>query len=148
MKRQDFSISIIVPVTPEAAFLGINAVTEWWTENLEGSSVKEGDEFSIRFGDVHYSKQRIIKSISGKKVVWLVTESQLNFLRDKEEWNGTEIHFDITPKDEETVIRFTHQGLVPAIQCYKDCSNAWGKYIQESLFALLSAGEGKPTRRA
>jgi hypothetical protein len=37
----------------------------------------------------------------GKKVVWRVMDSQLNFVKDKTEWNGTEIVFDIMRKDDK-----------------------------------------------
>jgi hypothetical protein len=40
-----------------------------------------------------------------------------------------------------TQLRFTHHGLVPAIECYKDCSNAWGQLIQQSLFSLMTTGK-------
>ena len=33
-------------------------------------------------------------------------------------------------------------GLVPAIQCYGDCSDAWGFYINESLRSLITTGKG------
>jgi hypothetical protein len=59
MQEQDYHISITVDATAHDAFESINSVTKWWTENLEGSSQKLNDEFTVRFGDVHYSKQII-----------------------------------------------------------------------------------------
>ncbi|CAN5423502.1 hypothetical protein BH11BAC1_BH11BAC1_22990 [soil metagenome] len=145
MKRKDYSTLITVNATPEEAFKGINNVTKWWTENLEGSSQKLNDEFSVQFGDVHYSKQKLVELLPGKKVTWLVTESKLNFLKDKQEWVGTKIHFEIFEKDSKTQIRFIHEGLVPKIECYSACSNAWGDYIKGSLLNLINTGKGKPT---
>jgi len=147
MKEQDYTETIAVEATPQEAFNSINRVTKWWTENLEGSSQKPGDEFTVRFGDVHVSTQKIVEFVPDKKVVWLVTGSQLNFLQDKQEWNGTKICFDIFEKDNKTQVRFTHQGLAPQIQCYKDCSNAWRGYIRESLLNLINTGKGNPTRK-
>ena len=34
--------------------------------------------------------------------------------------------------------------LVPEIECYNDCSNAWSGYIQDSLFNLITTGKGQP----
>src|SRR6478735_7527048 len=125
MKQQDYHIRITVDADAHEVFESINNVTLWWTENLEGSSKKLNDEFSVRFGDVHYSKQKLIEFIPDKKVVWLVTESKLNFLKDKQEWNNTKISFEVDSTNNKTTVRFTHHGLIPQIECFDACSNAW-----------------------
>jgi len=145
IKKQDFSTSITVDATAQEAFKSINSVTKWWTENLEGSSQKLNDEFTVRFGDVHVSTQKLVEVIPDKKVVWLVTDSNLSFTKDKHEWTGTKISFEISKKDNKTQIRFTHFGLVPKIECFGDCSNAWTEYIQGSLLSLITTGKGQPT---
>jgi len=145
--HQDYHVSIIVDATPHEAFESINNVTKWWTENLEGTSHKMGDEFTVQFGDVHYSRQKLVEVVPDKKVVWLITESKLNFLQDKQEWNGTIISFDITTEGGKTKVTFTHIGLVPQIECYNDCSNAWGGYIQGSLKQLIDTGKGRPEKK-
>src|SRR4051812_9223315 len=99
MAKQDYQISFTVGATPQGAFKNINDVTRWWTENIEGSSQKLNDEFTVRFGDVHYSKQKLVEFITDEKVTWLVTDSKLNFLKDKNEWTGTKISFQISRQD-------------------------------------------------
>ena len=143
--KQDYTVSITVDATAKEAFNSINSVTKWWTENLEGHSQKLDDEFTVRFGDVHVSTQKLIEIIPDKKVVWLVTDSKLNFIKDKSEWTGTKISFEITEKDNKTQIRFTHLGLAPGIECFDACSNAWGDYITNSLRKLVNTGKGQPT---
>lgn len=145
MSTQDFSISFLVDQTPEEAFEAINNVRAWWIDEIEGSSEKLGDEFEVHFWDIHHSRQKLVEFIPAKKVTWLVIESQLNFLKDKTEWTGTKIVFDISEKDGKTQVSFTHQGLVPKIECYRDCSNAWSDYINKSLFSLITTGKGQPT---
>jgi len=145
MKKQDYHINITVDATAHEAFESINNVTQWWTRNLEGSSQKLNDEFTVRFGDVHVSTQKLIEVIPDKKVVWLITDSKLNFIKDNQEWTGTKISFEISEKDNKTQIRFTHQGLVPEIECFNACSNAWGDYINNSLRNLVNTGKGQPT---
>jgi len=58
----------------------------WWVglfgETIEGESNHINDEFSFRDGDgVHYSNQKLIELVPNEKIVWLVTESKLSFLK-------------------------------------------------------------------
>ena len=128
----DFSTIILVNKTPEEVFNAINNVRGWWQGEIEGSTDKLNDEFTYWMKAFHYSKQKIVEIIPNKKVVWMVTESKLNFLNDKSEWNGTKIIFEISEINNKTQVRFTHQGLVPDIECYGACSNGWSRLIQES----------------
>src|SRR5450755_1429287 len=136
MNEQDFTTILTVDQTPEEAFDAINNVRGWWLGEIEGSTEKLGDEFTYRYGDVHYSRQRVVESIPGTKVAWRVLDSRLSFAEDKTEWNGTEITFDISAKGGATQVRFTHVGLVPRFECFDACSNAWGSLINSSLRSL------------
>ena len=147
MKEENYHTSITVEATAHEAFESINSVSKWWTENLEGGSQKLNDEFTVRFGDVHYSKQKLVEVVPDKKVVWLITDSKLNFLKDKREWNNTKISFEISSQNDKTKIHFTHIGLVPEIECFDACSNAWSQYIQQSLWSLITMGSGRPEKK-
>ena len=143
MSKPDFIATILVDQTPEEVFHAVNNVRGWWSGEIEGNTEKLNDEFSYRSGEFHFSKQKLIEVVPEKKVVWLVTESQLNFVKNKNEWTGTKIYFEISEQDTKTQLRFTHQGLIPGIECFGGCSNAWGKLIQQSLFSLITTGKGK-----
>jgi hypothetical protein len=145
MIDHNFSTFFLVDQTPEEAFNAINNVSGWWTENLEGGTLKQDDEFDVHFGEVHYSRQKLTEVVPGKKMVWLVTDSKLNFLKHKREWTGTKIRFDISKQGNKTRVRFTHEGLVREIECFNDCSNAWSGYINDSLYKLITTGKGQPT---
>jgi len=145
MTNQYLSYSFTVDQSPQAAFDAINNVAAWWTNNLEGASQKQGDEFSVRFGDVHYSKHRLVTVIPFEKIVWLITDSQLNFVKNKTEWTGTQIIFDISTEAGKTLVHFTHVGLDPGQECYAGCSNAWKNYVTSSLYKLITEGKGTPT---
>ncbi len=145
MNTNDLQIRIEVNATAQQAFECINRVTDWWTENLEGASGKLGDEFAVHFGDVHYSKQKLVEFIPNQKVAWLVTEGRMSFVEDQQEWVGTHIVFDLEEHHGKTQVTFTHIGLQPEIECYDACSNAWGGYVRGSLANLINTGKGSPT---
>ncbi len=115
-----------------------------WSEEIAGRTDKVGAEFKYRYKDLHLSTQKITELVPGKKVVWHVVNSRLGFVKDKTEWNGTDIVFKIAKKDDKTVLRFTHVGLVPGLECYDDCSDGWSFYIKDSLRSLIKTGKGEP----
>jgi Activator of Hsp90 ATPase homolog 1-like protein len=143
MPASDFTTTIVVDNSATEVFNAINNVRGWWQGEIEGSTNKLNDEFSYRMEEFHFSKQKVVEIIPDKKVVWLVTESQLNFIKDKSEWTGTKISFEISEINNKTQMRFTHLGLVPEIECYGGCSGAWEDLIQKSLFSLITTGKGK-----
>ena len=143
MQTQNFTSIILVDLPPTKVFNAINNVREWWTGDpgVEGNTNKLGDEFTYRYADIHYSKQKVKELIPGKKIVWLVIESNLNFTKVKNEWTGTEISFeifDVNGENNQTTVRFTHVGLIPEVECYTDCSKAWSSYINNSLKKFIA----------
>jgi len=149
MKRHNFTVSLLVDQSPQEAFRTITNVREWWSglysEVIDGPTEQLNDEFTFRAGDgVHYSKQKLVEIIPNKKVVWLVTESELSFLKKKDEWKGTKIIFQIFKKGDKTRVVFTHEGLTPEIECFDACSGAWNLYLQNRLSKLLMAINGRP----
>ena len=144
MSTQNYTTSFTVDQTPEEAFAAVNNVRGWWSGEIQGSTSKLGDEFTYRYDNVHRSRQKITELIPGKKIVWHVLESDLNFLNDKSEWKGTDIVFDISEHDGKTEVRFTHAGLVPQIECYGSCSNAWGMLINGNLRQLIITRKNQP----
>ena len=144
MKTQDYTAILTVDLPVKEVFDNINNVTKWWTGDLEGHSQKLGDEFTVRFGEIHVSTQKLIEFIPGEKVVWLVTDSNLNFIKDRDEWTNTRISFELSADDNKTRLLFTHTGLVPGIECYNSCTKGWDHFIKGSLFKLLTEGKGTP----
>lgn len=147
MQEQNYTCGITAPITAQEAFKRINRVSEWWSENIEGSSQNLNDTFTIHFnfGDTFVIK--IVELVKDRKVVWLVTDSDLTWIKDKKEWKGTKISFDISTENNSTRVKFTHFGLVPGIECYGGCVKGWDQYIKESLFKLLTEGKGLPDRK-
>ena len=144
MTTKDFTTTILVDNTPEEVFNAINNVRGWWSEEIEGSTDKLNSEFDYHYEDVHRCKIKIVELVPNKKVVWSVLDNYFKFTKDKSEWKGTKIIFEIAEKDNKTEMRFTHHGLVPAYECYEICRDAWTGYIQKSLRNFITTGKGQP----
>jgi hypothetical protein len=144
MSNQNFSTSFTVEQTPETVFNAINNVRGWWSEEIEGNTNHLNDVFDYHYGDVHRCKMKITELIPNKKVAWLVLDNYFKFTKDKHEWKGNKIIFDIIEKDNKTQLQFTQEGLVPEYECFDICRDAWSNYIKNSLYSLVTSGKGKP----
>ena len=141
METNSYTADIEVAKSPEEVFHCLGEVSKWWSKDFEGSSKKLNDEFIINHPGLHYSKQKLIELIPGKKVVWLVTESKLNWLEKDNEWTNTKMLFDLTTKGDKTQLHFTHEGLVPEKQCYEQCEQGWNMVIKDWLFNYITNGK-------
>ena len=144
MTTSDFTTTILVDQSPKEVFDAINNVRGWWSEEIEGSTDKLNDEFIYHYEDVHRCKMKLIEVIPNKKVVWLVLDNYFKFTKDKSEWKGNKIIFEITEKEHKTQLQFTQLGLVPEYECYDICRDAWSIYIKNSLRSLITTGKGQP----
>ena len=143
MKEQDFSTSLLINQTPEKVFEAINNPRAWWSVDIDGITDTLNEEWFYHFGDSHRTKMKTIELIPGKKVVWLVQDNYFSFTKDKTEWIGNKITFNISKEGKKTKLVFTQIGLVPSYECYKACSDAWTGFIQKSLKKLITTGEGQ-----
>ncbi len=144
MIQPGFTTNIEVDQSPIEVFNAITNVRGWWSEEIEGSTDKLNDEFTYHFKDVHSCRMKLIEVIPYKKIVWLVMENYFNFTKDKSEWKGNKIIFEISEKNTRTQLQFTQLGLVPEYECFDICSNAWSNYINNSLRSLIITGKGQP----
>lgn len=142
MTTTDFTFTLETEQSPEHVFKTIRDVRSWWSglygESFTGDSEELHDEFSFWAGDgAHYSKQRLIEVVPNKKMVWLITESELTFIEQTDEWVGTKVIFEISEKNGKTELVFTHQGLTPEVECYNSCAPGWSSYLQGKLLPLI-----------
>jgi hypothetical protein len=134
-KTNGFNFSFQTSQSVENVFKKLLDVRSWWTglygEQIKGDNSMLNDEFTFKAGKgAHYTKQKLIEAEPNKRIVWLVTESNLNFLKKPDEWTGTKICFDISNQSGKTKVTFTHEGLVPKIECYNGCAGAWTQYLE------------------
>jgi hypothetical protein len=135
MKNQNFQYRFTTSKPTNEVFTHLINPKNWWVglygETIKGKCEDINDEFSFSAGDgVHFTNHKLIELIADKKIVWLVTESNLSFLKNTNEWAGTKICFDIEKVGEKTKITFTHDGLIPQIECYGVCSSVWTQYLK------------------
>ena len=141
MKNQDYQKSFSSGVTAKEAFEYVTKVADWWTSSFKGSAINLNDEFNVTFGKTTVDF-KVIKSVPYKKLVWQVTDCYLDWLKNKTDWKGTSIVWNITEKNNIATIEMTHKGLVPGIECYKDCESGWNQFVGESLPSLITNGKG------
>lgn len=122
-----------------------NSIPKWWTELFEGASNKQGQTFTIRFGANIFKTMSVEELSTNKKVVWKVSDSLIDLpdLKNKTEWIGTKIVWEITQNGEKTELKLTHFGLTPQVECYDICQGGWEQFIY-SLTEYINTGIGKP----
>lgn len=144
MSEQNYTTTISVDATPEAAFAAIANVKDWWSGEVKGDTHRLGAQFTYEYPDLHWCRMEITEFAPGRRVAWEVVGSDLTFIQQRDEWTGTKIGFDIAASGGRTEIRFTHVGLVPAYECYDQCSTAWGALVTGNLRKLIETGQPQP----
>lgn len=144
LNAKDFTSTIMVGKTPMQAFDAIKDFRAWWSEDIEGNTDQLGETFFYHYKDVHLCKIKLIEMKPGKKLVYEVVANEFSFTKDKTEWVGTKIIFDISKEGSQTKVVLTHKGLVPEYECYNVCHDAWTGFIKTSLKKLIDTGMGQP----
>lgn len=142
----DLTLSYTVEQDRQQVFDAINDVRGWWGE-VVGDTTTVGAEWVYAVADIHFSKFRTTALVPGERVEWLVVDSHLSFIEDKQEWTGTTVRFEIQEEsgpDGPTRLTFTHVGLNPEQECFGVCDTAWRQYVLGSLRNLIRTGVGTP----
>ena len=147
METQDYKAFILVEQSPKTAFEAIQIFRAWWSEDIEGETNKLNEVFVHRYKDVHMCKIKLIEIVADTKLVYLIVDNHFSFTKDKSEWINTKLIFDISKEGNMNKVQFTHEGLVPAYECYDICCNAWGNYIHNSLYDSITKGNGHPNQK-
>lgn len=106
----------------------------WWTTDTQGES-KIGGVLKFRFGNGGFD-MKVLELHPGRRVLWQVIDGP-------PEWIGTEISFDLKPKDGWTIVLFKHEGWKEPVEFMHHCSTKWGVFLL-SLKSLLETGKGEP----
>jgi len=157
MNQQNFHCSIVVPATAREAFEKIGRVWDWWAINFKGcakgfqgsmgapeAGSLQGQAFTVHFARTTWSRMEIVEVVPDQFILWKVADCYLPIFKDPYLWKNNFIAWNISPEGDSTRITMTHIGLIPGMECYKDCSKGWSFYVGESLYKLLTEGRGLP----
>ena len=119
----------------------IKGLANWWTEETEGDEQKGGKiKFTFRSntGDIMGEMVMEVQELNpGKNVRWRCTEGP-------EEWIGTDITFELSQQDDQTIIIFGHRNWREAVEFTAHCSMKWAVFLL-SLREYVETGKGKPS---
>ena len=136
------NFQIGVKATPDDIYKTLTEpkrLAQWWTSDTRGSGTKVGDTLEFWFGE--FCQKFIVKALKpGEHVAWKSPKGQ-----GADEWEETEVTFDISTDDKQTYIRFRHSGWRENSDLYAHCSMKWATFML-SLKDLLEKGKGQPRR--
>lgn len=142
MTKQNFKCSFSANISADVAIKKICNIPVWWGITFSGSAEKENDKFIVKMGGDSFFNFTVTELIPNERTVWYVEDCNMPWYTDKKEWAGTKLIFDLSENDGEITVTFTHEGLTPEIECYKDCQTGWTHWIQRSLLSYLTTGKG------
>lgn len=143
MKDKSYSHWFEVSAAPEQVLAAMKNVRAWWGNGIKGNCESAGDSFVYRHKDLHVSTQTVTE-LTSTRMVWEISESKINFVDDKAEWENTKVIFEIKRSSEKTRVTLTHFGLQPNLECFEACSGGWNHYFAGSLKKLIETGKGEP----
>ena len=144
----DFTTTVTIAGSPADVFTAILDTRSWWNQAIDGPTAEQGDEFGFEVEGLHKIRARVTDVTANRRVEWLVLENNFSFVKDQSEWVGDRIVFNLEPVADGTKVTFTQHGLVPELECYDVCSNAWAFFVRDSLRLLAEQGQGKPETNA
>ena len=129
------------PAQVYKALSTIEGLAHWWTEEVEGDEQIGGKiEFTFRSetGDIKGKMAMEVKEYNPQKDVrWRCVDGPA-------EWIGTDITFELSQQDDQTIIIFGHRNWRDAVEFTAHCSMKWAVFLL-SLREYVETGKGKPS---
>ena len=112
-------------------------LSEWWTRDGVRGESSEGSRLQFFFGQPEPAAvMEVTRLDPDGHVNW-------NCVEGHDEWVGTKLAFDLTHKDDETVVLFTHADWREPVEFMAHCSARWA-YFLLSLKSYQETGTGTP----
>ena len=119
----------------------IKGLANWWTEEVEGDEEKGGKiKFTFRSGtgDIMGEMVMEVQELNPQKDIrWRCIDGPA-------EWIGTDITFELSQQDDQTIIIFGHRNWREAVEFTAHCSMKWAVFLL-SLREYVETGKGKPS---
>ncbi len=123
------------------ALTSLEGLASWWTEEVAGDPRVGGEiEFSFRrkSGELLGRMVMEVQELGeNKEVRWRCIEGP-------EEWIGTDITFQLSEQENQTILLFGHRNWREAVEFTYHCSMKWATFLL-SLREYLERGRGKPS---
>jgi len=116
------------------ALTTVEGLSGWWTTTTQGEG-EVGGVLQFRFGAGGFD-MKVLELDPDTRVLWQVVDGPL-------EWIGTQISFDLSQRDDWTIVLFKHAGWKEPVEFMHHCSTKWGVFLL-SLKSLLETGKGAP----
>jgi len=129
-----------VKATPDQIFQTLTAVDKlarWWTTDTRGGGARVGDTLEFWFGEM-CQKFAVSELVRDKRVVWRSPRGQ-----GVDEWEDTEVRFELSTDEHQTFVRFQHDGWRERTPLQGHCSMRWAVFLL-SLKDVLERGKGRP----
>lgn len=141
----DYQRSITVNKPVNEVYAAITEhIADWWSKDLTGAAAHAGDSFVISFGNTRKTMD-IVTATPNKEVVWKCAKAYIDMpsLKNKSEWEGTQLIWSLKTDAQQTTLHFLHEGLNQGFECYDLCEAGWDQFFG-SLQAYLTTGKGTP----
>ncbi|NNE62813.1 MAG: SRPBCC domain-containing protein [Gammaproteobacteria bacterium] len=110
-------------------------LSTWWTTDTHGAG-EPGSIIRFRFGDDGPDFE-VVELILDRLVRWRHSGKM------PEDWMGTEICFELSEDDKQTIVLFSHYNWQQADDFLAHCSTKWATFLM-SLKASIEIGCGNP----
>ncbi len=119
----------------------IKGLANWWTEEVEGGEQVGGKiKFCFRSesGEIKGEMAMEVQKLSPQKEVrWRCIDGPA-------EWIGTDVSFELSQQDDQTIIIFGHRNWREPVEFMAHCSMKWAIFLL-SLREYVETGKGKPS---
>ena len=123
------------------ALTSIEGLAHWWTEETLGDT-KLG-------GKIEFSFRTTTGELKGKMVMEVLelnasTDVRWRCVDGPAEWIGTDVTFQLSEQDNQTILLFGHRNWREAVEFTSHCSMKWAVFLL-SLREYVETGKGRPS---
>ena len=129
------------PTQVYKALSTIDGLAHWWTEEVEGDQKADGK--------INFAFRSATGELKGKMVMEVQELNPQSTVRWRcidgpEEWIGTDITYEWSQQDDQTILLFGHRNWREAVEFMAHCSMKWAVFLL-SLREYVETGKGKPS---